>query len=77
VEGGVFRSGFTVTLVSLNKGTEAELAALVGAPQAAIIVRERTNRGGFITIDEIGSIQGITKATMATLRQETVLNNEA
>jgi competence protein ComEA len=61
--------GAPLTLVDLNRATQAELETLpeVGPVTAAAILAWRDEHGGFSAVDELLEVDGIGDATLAQI----------
>ena len=59
-------------VVELNKATQEELESLqgVGPIRAKSIIEYRETHGGFKSVDELGNVSGIGKATLDSIRKD-------
>ncbi|HEY9099411.1 MAG TPA: helix-hairpin-helix domain-containing protein [Thiobacillus sp.] len=58
--------------VNLNTATQSELEAVrgLGPAKAKAIIAYRESKGGFKSVDDLGSVKGFGKATIDKLRAE-------
>jgi competence protein ComEA len=70
--GGVWKASAVVPsgLVNINTASADELSTLpmIGHVRARAIVRDRTDRGPFATIEDLRRVQGIGPATISAIR---------
>jgi len=64
----------TRTRVNVNSASAAEIAAVleISAPAAESLVKYRTNKGGFKTLDELKRVPGIDAAALETKKDRVV-----
>jgi competence protein ComEA len=56
--------------VNVNKATEKDIEALLGAKDASAIVQYRESKGNFKTIDDLKKVPGIDTAKLEAIKQQ-------
>jgi competence protein ComEA len=56
--------------VNVNRATEKDLEALLGAKDASAIVQYRESKGNFKTIDDLKKVPGIDTAKLDAIKQQ-------
>ncbi|MCA9304456.1 MAG: ComEA family DNA-binding protein [Phycisphaerales bacterium] len=71
-------SRIVVHLVDLNSANAAELELLpgIGPVTAEAIVRDRTENGGFASIDDLDRVRGIGPKTIAGIRDRATIGGD-